>query len=81
MKPAISEKSLILDVKLCSEYSSEFSSKRLLRWPGTNIPNTHEKSTKTSNRYWIMAHNGKDGLNVEQRIKMQSACVATKTKP
>ena len=37
---------LILDVRLCSEYASEFSCKRILGWWGTNIPNRHEKSTK-----------------------------------
>ena len=40
------EESFVLDIRLCSEYASEFSCKQSLGWWGTNIPNTHEKSTK-----------------------------------
>ena len=43
------EKSSILDVPLCSEYTSDFSFKQSLRWRGTDISNTHEKSTKNQN--------------------------------
>ena len=46
---SIFEKSSILDIRLCSEYASEFNCKRSLGRQGTNIPNTHEKSTKNRN--------------------------------
>ena len=45
----IFEKSSILDVPPCSEYTSEFSFKQSLRWRGIDIFNTHEKSTKNQN--------------------------------
>ena len=48
-------KKSIFDVRLCSEYASEFSCKRSLGWWGTNIFNTHETSTKTQSViewYW-----------------------------
>ena len=59
------EKSSILDVPLCSEYTSDFSFKQSLRWRGTDISNTHEKSTKIKTLL-----NGVDAVNVEQWIKM-----------
>ena len=39
-------KNSIIDVRLCSEYASDFSCNRNLGWEGTDISNTHEKSTK-----------------------------------
>ena len=39
-------KSSILDVQLCSKYTSEFKCKQSIFWWGINIPNMHDKSTK-----------------------------------
>ena len=42
----ISAKNFIIDPQICSKYASDFTCKRSLGWQRTNIPNTHEKSTK-----------------------------------
>ena len=44
---AISTKNFITDVRLCSKYTSDFTCKPSLGWQGSDIPNTHEKSTKS----------------------------------
>ena len=51
----ISRESSILDIRLCSEYVSEFSCKQSLGWRRTHIPDTHENSTKNQSVtewYW-----------------------------
>ena len=64
----IFKKSSILDVRLCSEYASEFSSKqKTLVWRETDFPNTHEKSTKSQRvSEWCRCSKcGKKKKNVE----------------
>ena len=49
----IFEKSLILYIRQCSEYASEFSCKRSLGWRETDILNTHKSLTENqSNTKW-----------------------------
>ena len=42
----ISTKNSVVDFRLCSECTTDFSCNQHLGWQGTNISNTHEKSTK-----------------------------------
>ena len=42
----IFEKISVLDVRLCSKHTSEFSCKQNLGYGGFDVPNTHEMSTE-----------------------------------
>ena len=57
------EESSVLDIWLCSEYASEFSYKQSLGWWRTNIPNTHEKSTKNQSVTDLYRWDKCEGIN------------------